>query len=159
MRDIKFRVWDGVMKDWIPFGLNEISDLVFLKGSDVRGGFIVDTFDSEAGRYILMQYTGLKDKNDKEIYEGDIVKYVLCGIWMNPYSGKNYFVNHKDPSGTVIGKVYWDNHDLQWSVESRWIEDPYYKENFENPEEKPLWKFNGIMPINVYENPELLRED
>ncbi len=74
MRQLKFRVWDTVMRSWIPMGLNEISELVFMEKSDRDGGFIINTFDSEANRFIVQQFTGLLDCNGQEVYEGDIMQ-------------------------------------------------------------------------------------
>lgn len=73
MREIKFRAWlkykkemvDNARPDFFSKKLHYLRDNS-AGGKDVLG---VSTEDIE-----LMQYTGLKDKNNKEIYEGDIVK-------------------------------------------------------------------------------------
>jgi len=64
-REIKFRAWDKTNKEIIPVNQLHWNDkrLTLLK------------------TYELMQYTGLKDKEETEIYEGDIVK---------DYGSRNY---------------------------------------------------------------------
>lgn len=70
-REIEFRVWDKdhkVMYDW-----NEISiekDQVFSSDGDIYISY---------DRCVLMQWTGLKDKNNNKVFEGDILKSTVDG--------------------------------------------------------------------------------
>lgn len=146
MREIKFRAWIFEKKqmqkvyglcwsegDWqievLKDENQEIDDII--KNPEY---FEFWTDKSEA---ILMQYTGLKDKNGKEIYEGDIVRTVMldCQVLFGiPIIDDNEGYSDNQIAGFYLrGIVHEDRRERH---------------------------MDGIEEVigNIYENPELLKE-
>ena len=72
MREIKFRAWYKPNKTMYKVGQISLEKGIWNYEPDNRE-YIGVSIPYQPS-FILMQYTGLKDKNGKEIYEGDIVK-------------------------------------------------------------------------------------
>ena len=130
MREIKFRAWSELRGMCLVKGLEFIKNLISTPTDD--GNFWVDSFDDMH----LMQYTGLKDKNGKEIYDGDIMRNSPAR-WEIVFN-KGCFC-HK-----CLG--YYDERDNYTIVKSQ-------------PEiHLALRALRGAEIIgNIYENPELIK--
>ena len=135
-REIKFRAWHTGAKI-----MYESPIIRFTLLGDFDGSFGVgNTFNQDCA--VLMQYTGLKDKNGKDIYEGDILK--SRSEIIRPFAPKG-----KQRTGRFQEKIC--------AVEWRQSEGGYYLSNSRLPgiKQEHLSQWYEVIG-NIYENPELL---
>lgn len=109
MREIKFRCWDEKNRRWVK----NIDEDVDGRQAAFIGAPPSQKLVTPSG-WILMQYTGLKDKNGVEIYEGDILKHSLWKIPVVVYWEYGGFMA-KSAAGELGKRSYTDGtlYDMQ----------------------------------------------
>jgi uncharacterized phage protein (TIGR01671 family) len=147
MREIKFRAWDKPINRWYSPVYESYKGQLEELNISMNGRLSLRTMSGTVDestfkdRFAVMQYTGLKDKNNKEIYEGDIVN---CHIFVQEL-GENYGVVEGERE--FVGKVSFDV--TGFNVESNGFRD--------NPVMYDEFHEESLEVVgNIYENPELL---
>jgi uncharacterized phage protein (TIGR01671 family) len=129
MRELKFRVWDVETKRFFKTDYNEhLSVAISVDGKTLYQNYVGG--DKEIGKdVIIQQFTGLKDKNGVEIYEGDIVK-----VYSEEFENENF-----------TGKVIFDEGSFLTWINKNDI--------------RGVWSGDDIEVVgNIMENPELLKQ-
>lgn len=148
MNNLKFRAWDKANKEMLKIDVIDF----FLKGIRVleRNG---NSFFMKFSDVEIMQSTGLKDKNGKEIFEGDIVKFPdLYGFY--DFEGGLTSVDGLNVA-SVVKKgncITLDNFSGKDGFTERELEN--YECTFDDLDFK-----NFEVIGNIYENKELLENE
>ena len=144
MREIKFRAWFEKFKEMYTVNMIDLQkEIAYFDKYNYRSFYDIE----------LMQYTGLKDKNNKEIYEGDMVKLIHTGIKIS--------ADRLEDLKRFVGIIKYENGIFKIvRTEKSLIESKYFE--IEQKKVSEIFIYSKLYDLevvgNIYENPELLGE-
>ena len=147
MREIKFRAWHKEKKIiGEVLGIDILHKEIFFSNEDVDCYEHVDFKNIE-----LMQYTGMKDVTEKEIYEGDVVKLVHTGIEIS--------ADRLEDLKRFVGIIKYENGIFKIvRTEKSLIESKYFE--MEQKKVSEIFIYSKLYDLevigNIFENKELL---
>ena len=129
-REIKFRIWNNTIKYFVKNLNGEIATFTLLTLSDYLQRNSITNIDD----FTFLRYTGLQDKNGREIYEGDIIKDLDEENLIIEFQNGSFIANGK----TII---------------------PFWSMLVKNELVQPAMVNSQTFEVvgNVFENPELLK--
>ncbi len=140
MRELKFRAFYPTDKQMIDWNTLHQSAWNTFRG-DTPLSLIYEILVTRRNEFEVMQFTGLKDKNGKEVYDGDILKSL-------------HFIEANKKKHYLYHKVGWCERLTGWQAVSA-------KQDGTEPNGNPqLWVYfkntEFVVYGNIHENPELL---
>lgn len=135
MRIIKFRAWDKRKNKGC-----DTKEMLY----DAQNHNLWRDFVDYPEIYELMEFTGLKDKDGREIYEGDVIDSCYYYDYEEPWGGQNSALDD------FRGKIEYDNENACFYIKAQTLQSG--KKLFNQIELKET-KIIG----NIHENPELLK--
>lgn len=115
MDRFKFRIWNKSSKKYSDIGLNTAL-----------------TINNLAENYIIQQCLGVKDKNNRLIYEGDIVEWRIKEINKENYKTKNI--------SSSIGEITWWTSFVSFTIKQITLGKYIYSVNLEDEDKEPIFQ-------------------
>jgi uncharacterized phage protein (TIGR01671 family) len=160
-QELKFRVWDKIKKVFIDSENYSWGNRVGESGQlfiDLNGQLHIAVFPCGNGdnsadsvfdkipnqdRYVIQQFTGLKDKDGKEIYEGDIIDFSFS------------YGHERDSTGDVYGyfEVIFQDCEFVMKGINKWEDELEILPLSYRQEKRDNFKVCG----NIFENPDLIK--